>query len=230
MSRITFVAGTNMNVNNVQCTAARTDNPLVGSEDVFLWQYISQKSDEYKCVQSNAFHVQFCRGVLISCEPAFVCAVSLALLRTKASSFFAYCREISQSYRTSITLRQRSVWKRYKMALAATLCRQLCAFYRPCLFSQISRPVASQASSDVHTKENESTERTRSSEHVKGNPGGDTDNLLPSEEKGEEDEYEPELVDMWNKDAPAGPEWNGPRGYEPTRHGDWSKNGRVSDF
>ncbi|KAI0559612.1 hypothetical protein FGB62_141g027 [Gracilaria domingensis] len=41
---------------------------------------------------------------------------------------------------------------------------------------------------------------------------------------------EPEMVDMWNKDAPQGPEWGGPRGYEPTRYGDWSKNGRVSDF
>lgn len=40
----------------------------------------------------------------------------------------------------------------------------------------------------------------------------------------------PELVDMWNNEAPSGPEWNGPRGYEPTRHGDWSQKGRVSDF
>lgn len=39
-----------------------------------------------------------------------------------------------------------------------------------------------------------------------------------------------EQVELWNKDAPAGPEWRGPRGYEPTRHGDWSHKGRVSDF
>lgn len=47
-----------------------------------------------------------------------------------------------------------------------------------------------------------------------------------------EDDYDgkPEMVDAWNSDAPAGPEWRGPRGYEPTRYGDWSKNGRVSDF
>lgn len=45
-----------------------------------------------------------------------------------------------------------------------------------------------------------------------------------------EDLEEPEMVEMWNKEGPAGPEWNGPRGYEPTRHGDWSRNGRVSDF
>ena len=44
-----------------------------------------------------------------------------------------------------------------------------------------------------------------------------------------EDE-ETETVDAWNKDAVAGPEWNGPRGYEPTRYGDWSNKGRVSDF
>lgn len=43
-------------------------------------------------------------------------------------------------------------------------------------------------------------------------------------------EKEREWVDMWNKDAPNGPEWSGPRGYEPTRYGDWARNGRVSDF
>jgi hypothetical protein len=35
---------------------------------------------------------------------------------------------------------------------------------------------------------------------------------------------------LWNGDAPAGPEWGGPRGEEPTKFGDWAKNGRVSDF
>lgn len=39
-----------------------------------------------------------------------------------------------------------------------------------------------------------------------------------------------EMVDMWNKNAPNGPEWGGPRGYEPTKYGDWARNGRVSDF
>jgi len=39
-----------------------------------------------------------------------------------------------------------------------------------------------------------------------------------------------EKVELWNKDAPAGPEWKGPRNYEPTRYGDWSRSGRVSDF
>lgn len=38
-----------------------------------------------------------------------------------------------------------------------------------------------------------------------------------------------EMVDMW-KDSPAGREWNGPRGFEPTRYGDWACKGRVSDF
>lgn len=46
----------------------------------------------------------------------------------------------------------------------------------------------------------------------------------------EELEKEREMVEMWNEDAPAGPEWGGPRGYEPTKHGDWARNGRVSDF
>lgn len=54
--------------------------------------------------------------------------------------------------------------------------------------------------------------------------------ITEQEKEESKEEYEPEMVEMWNKDAPAGPEWNGPRGYEPTRHGDWAKNGRVSDF
>lgn len=45
-----------------------------------------------------------------------------------------------------------------------------------------------------------------------------------------EREEEKDEVEMWNPNAPAGPEWNGPRGYEPTKHGDWAQKGRVSDF
>lgn len=116
------------------------------------------------------------------------------------------------------------------MALTATLRRQLCASIRPYRFGPISRPVASQASSDGDDGGNKLAGHTKSSEHVKGNAGDDANKPLLSEEKEVEDDYEPDLVDMWNKDAPAGPEWNGPRGLEPTRHGDWSKNGRVSDF
>lgn len=44
------------------------------------------------------------------------------------------------------------------------------------------------------------------------------------------DEDESDMVEMWNKEAVAGPEWNGPRGYEPTKYGDWSSKGRVTDF
>lgn len=43
------------------------------------------------------------------------------------------------------------------------------------------------------------------------------------------EEEEPEMVELW-QEGPSGPEWSGPRGYEPTRYGDWSQNGRVSDF
>jgi hypothetical protein len=39
-----------------------------------------------------------------------------------------------------------------------------------------------------------------------------------------------ELVEMWNKNAPNGPEYGGPRGVEPTRHGDWAQKGRCTDF
>jgi hypothetical protein len=43
-------------------------------------------------------------------------------------------------------------------------------------------------------------------------------------------EEEGPTENMWNGNAPAGPEWGGPRGDEPTKFGDWAKNGRVSDF
>jgi hypothetical protein len=40
-----------------------------------------------------------------------------------------------------------------------------------------------------------------------------------------------DYVEMWNENAPAGREWNGPRGLEPTRYGnEWEQKGRVSDF
>lgn len=57
-----------------------------------------------------------------------------------------------------------------------------------------------------------------------------SETVAPKKADAQPNQDENELVEMWNKDAPAGPEWNGPRGYEPTRHGDWSRNGRVSDF
>lgn len=47
-----------------------------------------------------------------------------------------------------------------------------------------------------------------------------------SDETGPEEESE-EYVDMWNEERG---EWNGPRGLEPTRYGDWEKNGRCTDF
>lgn len=52
--------------------------------------------------------------------------------------------------------------------------------------------------------------------------------MPPTDVENKEDEKE--MVEMWNPHSPGGPEWAGPRGYEPTRYGDWSKNGRVSDF
>lgn len=64
-----------------------------------------------------------------------------------------------------------------------------------------------------------------SSEVVKGK-AADSEEPAFSEEL----EKEREWVDMWNNDAPSGPEWGGPRGYEPTRYGDWTRNGRVTDF
>lgn len=76
----------------------------------------------------------------------------------------------------------------------------------------------------------------------KDDPGSDKNGFLepnehhhdhshdhPSPEE-KEKMLEPDLVEMWNHDAPAGPEWGGPREYEPTKHGDWAQRGRVSDF
>lgn len=66
---------------------------------------------------------------------------------------------------------------------------------------------------------------------------GKAENRPMSKMEEDEDEEDPifpahmdrEMVYMW-KDSPGGREWNGPRGYEPTRFGDWACNGRVSDF
>jgi len=45
------------------------------------------------------------------------------------------------------------------------------------------------------------------------------------------EESEDDFVEMWNPNAPNGPEHGGPRGPEPTRYGqEWEKKGRVSDF
>jgi hypothetical protein len=56
-----------------------------------------------------------------------------------------------------------------------------------------------------------------------------------SHKTGEPQEMEDDMVDMWNENAPAGREWNGPRGMEPTRYSsknesEWEKKGRVTDF
>jgi hypothetical protein len=45
------------------------------------------------------------------------------------------------------------------------------------------------------------------------------------------EEDEDDFVEMWNPNAPAGPEHGGPRGLEPTRYkNEWEKKGRVTDF
>ena len=43
----------------------------------------------------------------------------------------------------------------------------------------------------------------------------------------DEDEDDEDFVDMVNADTG---EWNGPRGPEPTRYGDWEQKGRCTDF
>ena len=46
----------------------------------------------------------------------------------------------------------------------------------------------------------------------------------------EEPELEQAVEDETAKDADESREYGGPRGMEPTRYGDWEKNGRCIDF
>lgn len=42
-----------------------------------------------------------------------------------------------------------------------------------------------------------------------------------------DEEDEEDMVEMFNEETG---EWNGPRGLEPTRYGDWESKGRCWDF
>jgi hypothetical protein len=46
----------------------------------------------------------------------------------------------------------------------------------------------------------------------------------------EEPELEEAVEDQSAQDADGSREYSGPRGLEPTRYGDWEKNGRCIDF
>ncbi len=46
----------------------------------------------------------------------------------------------------------------------------------------------------------------------------------------EEPELEEAVEDQSAQDADESQEYGGPRGMEPTRYGDWEKNGRCIDF
>lgn len=65
-----------------------------------------------------------------------------------------------------------------------------------------------------------------------GKPEGDTRVLPPEALRAlKEAEERRRARDAANKAAPAKPaEIGGPKGPEPTRYGDWEKNGIVSDF
>lgn len=43
----------------------------------------------------------------------------------------------------------------------------------------------------------------------------------------DQDDDEEDMVEMFNEETG---EWNGPRGLEPTRYGDWESKGRCWDF
>lgn len=50
---------------------------------------------------------------------------------------------------------------------------------------------------------------------------------VPPPQSGIMDEDEEDMVEMFNEETG---EWNGPRGLEPTRYGDWESKGRCWDF
>lgn len=78
----------------------------------------------------------------------------------------------------------------------------------------------------VSNENEQSSDQAEASSEIVKAEAADSEELVFSEEL----EKEREWVEMWNNDAPAGPEWGGPRNYEPTRYGDWARNGRVTDF
>lgn len=123
-----------------------------------------------------------------------------------------------------------------------TVCKSLSSFcYRP----RIIRPqmeAVTRAMYKIPSKEKACTLSSKADDpsRTPGDLGKENDDEIHFDEGGKEGDnilkgdlppgLEPEMVDMWNKDAPKGPEWGGPRGYEPTKYGDWARNGRVSDF
>jgi hypothetical protein len=56
-----------------------------------------------------------------------------------------------------------------------------------------------------------------------------SDNDEPKDEAAEEAAPAPEPR-LGPDGKPMAPEYGGPKGHEPTRHGEWEINGRVSDF
>jgi hypothetical protein len=53
---------------------------------------------------------------------------------------------------------------------------------------------------------------------------------MPDTQTPEEPELEQAVEDQSAQDADESREYGGPRGMEPTRYGDWEKNGRCIDF
>lgn len=104
-------------------------------------------------------------------------------------------------------------------------------------FRSSRRVISSESGSAPPTDEPGSSETVKPSSQGQSDDGDDNsfnveelDAMKKMVDDFGSEEDDREMVDMWNKKGPSGPEWGGPRGYEPTRHGDWARNGRVSDF
>ena len=54
--------------------------------------------------------------------------------------------------------------------------------------------------------------------------------IMSDSQSPEEPELEEAVEDQSAQDADESQEYGGPRGMEPTRYGDWEKNGRCIDF
>ncbi|MDC1288150.1 DUF1674 domain-containing protein [Gammaproteobacteria bacterium] len=53
---------------------------------------------------------------------------------------------------------------------------------------------------------------------------------MPDTQSSAESTTDETVVDQPGESEPKTPEYGGPKGREPTRYGDWEKNGRCIDF
>ena len=70
--------------------------------------------------------------------------------------------------------------------------------------------------------------RTKSDDRLGASSGQDSQKLLPAAERALAEARARRVAGAYDRDLP--PERSGRKGPEPTRYGDWEKNGIASDF